>query len=76
MKASSLLQIMNLMNLTSPVLRGHAEGEVKMTILTGKSLCCYLSTRILMADLIVYFNPLFNTFREKIQKKILAEIML
>lgn len=42
-----LLQIMDLMNLTSPVLRGHTEGEVKMTILTGNSLC-YLSTRILL----------------------------
>ena len=44
-KASPLLQNMNLRSLISPGLRGRAEEEVKMTILTGNSLCFDVSTR-------------------------------
>lgn len=35
-KTAFLLQIMTLMNMTNPVLSGHAGGEVKMTISRGK----------------------------------------
>lgn len=34
----SFLQILTLMNMTNPVLSGHAEGEVKIMILRGKLL--------------------------------------
>lgn len=72
----SLLQIMSLMNLTSLVLGGHIEREVKMTLLTGNSSCC-LSTRILLTlngsdSLILCLIVLDN----KKSPKILTEIIL